>query len=421
MDTAGTEGTGGFRLLRYFSIASLIALVLAVAGLAFLFREIALKQVVKFGEEMNVNLSIAFANALRPDYIPLITAAEKSSPEEIKASAAAAVVHKAVTAAARQTHVVKVAIHDLKGRTIYSSDPRSIGEDKSGDSAFAAARAGGVKTVLVRNQSVNAFGQALGDRDLLSSYVPARLSTAGVPDAVFEISSDVTPYLQEIRRTQVNMRFAVAGIILTLYGVLFFIVKRADDVIKRQERQREKDAETIRHLAHHDPLTDLPNRKLFTDRLSITLARAKRSGRMAALMFVDFDHFKEVNDTLGHGVGDEVLKEAGKRLAALLRASDTVARLGGDEFTIIIDDIADAEHPGGVAEKIRNAFAPPIVTATGREIVVTPSIGIALYPVHAHDVDALLRAADAAMYDAKAAGRNGYRFYRDAASAEAAV
>jgi diguanylate cyclase (GGDEF)-like protein len=214
------------------------------------------------------------------------------------------------------------------------------------------------------------------------------------------------------------MRFAVAGIILTLYAVLFFIVKRADDVIKRQELQREKDAETIHYLAHHDPLTDLPNRKLFTDRLSITLARAKRSGRMAALLFVDFDHFKQINDTLGHGVGDEVLKEAAKRLQALLRASDTVARLGGDEFTIIIDDIAGAAHPGTVAEKIRSAFTTPIVSAMGRDLVVTPSIGIALYPLHGDDVDGLLNAADAAMYDAKAAGRNAYRFYRDAPSVE---
>jgi hypothetical protein len=164
--------------------------VLAVAGLAFLFREIAIKQVVKVGEEMNVNLSIAFANALRQDYIPLITAAEKSTGG-VTASAAVAAVHKAVAEAARETHVVKVAIYDLKGRAIYSSDPRSTVEDKSGDPGFAAARAGGVRTVLDRKQSVNAFGRALSERDLLSSYVPARLSTAGAPDAVFEISSDV--------------------------------------------------------------------------------------------------------------------------------------------------------------------------------------------------------------------------------------
>lgn len=399
-----------FRLLRYFSIASLLALVLALVGIGFFFREIALKQIVKFGEDNNVNLARAFSNSLRQHYIPLIDAAAKLSTAQLKASATLAAVDKAITDAVRQTQVVRVKIYDLEGRTIYSSEPRQIGEDRTGSAGFKAARAGGVLTVLYPRES-RSSAETFGERDVLASYVPVRRAGSAEIDAVFEVYSDLTPFFDDIKRTQRDLRFGVGTVLVLLYGALFFIVKRADDVIRHQTRQGDEDAATIRHLAHHDTLTGLPNRKLFNDRLSITLARVKRSGRMAALMFVDFDRFKEINDTFGHAAGDEVLQEAGRRLRAVLRESDTVARLGGDEFTIILEDVSDAGRVRTVAEKIRQTFSEPVRTGDGIEVAVTPSTGIALYPVDADNIDALLKAADSAMYDAKAAGRNAYRFY----------
>lgn len=421
METTSTEQTvGGFRLLRYFSIASLIALALAVIGLAFFFREIAVKQVIKFGEDTNANLTKTLANTLMPHYIPLIEAAEMQSTDELKASPTIARFHNAVRGAVRNTQVVKVKIFDSKGRTIYSSEAREIGIERGESPGITAASRGVLLTRLYRGESIEAFGQALRDRDLLGTYLPMMRPSSTRPDAVFEVYSDVTPLLEEIRRTQWNMRFATAAVVILLYGTLFVIVKRADDVIKRQAKQREQDAQTIQHLAHHDSLTGLPNRKLFTDRLSMTLARARRSKRIAALLFIDFDRFKEVNDALGHAAGDRVLQEAGRRLKSLLRDADTVARLGGDEFTIVLEDVADAAHAAGVAQKIREAFAAAMAAGDDVDIVMTPSIGIALYPADGNTIDALLKAADAAMYDAKSAGRNAYRFYRPAAAAPAA-
>lgn len=415
-ESAGAA-TGSFRLLRYFSIASLIAIVLAVAGLGFFFRETAVKQLIRVGEDSNVGLTTAFANTLRPDYVPLIEAAERSSTAQLKANPAIAAVDKAVRDAVRHTHVVKVKIFDLKGRTIYSSEPRQIGEDHSSRSGFLAAREGGVQTFLYERASFDAFGRTVTDRSLLASYVPVRRPGANKPDAVFELYSDVTPFLEEIRRTQRNLRIGTAIVMILLYGALFLIVKRADTVIKAQERQRRRDAETIRHLAHHDTLTGLPNRKLFTERLAATIGRARRGRRMAALMFIDLDRFKEINDTLGHSAGDRVLQAAGRLLRGSLRDVDTVARLGGDEFTIILEDVADASRVVTVAEKIKEAFAAPVTTENGLEIFVTPSIGITLYPADAENIEALVHAADAAMYEAKAAGRNTYRFYRAAPAA----
>lgn len=410
-------GRPAFRLLRYFSIASLLAIVLTVVGLGFFFRQIALKQLIAAGEDNNVALARVFANTLRPQYIALIAGGAQSSVEQGKATDVAAV-HQAVRDAVRGTNVVKVRIYDLDGRTIYSSEAQQIGDQTSADPGFARARAGGVQTVLSERDSVDAFGKTLTHRELLTSHVPVQRSASAPPDAVFELHSDVTPFYEHIRRTQRDMRLGTAAVLILLYGGLFFVVKRADDVIKRQARQRAQDEETIRHLAHHDPLTGLPNRKLFTDRLLFTMARVKRTGLMATLMFIDLDRFKEINDTRGHATGDKVLQAAGKRLRGLLRDVDTVARLGGDEFTIILEDVVDAAHVGTVAQKITAAFSAPVLTEDGIDIFVTPSIGIAIYPVDADNVEALLSAADAAMYDAKAAGRNAYSFYRPAQGTE---
>jgi diguanylate cyclase (GGDEF)-like protein len=317
----------------------------------------------------------------------------------------------------RQTNVVKVKIYDLKGRTIYSSDPRQIGADSGRDPGFVTARAGGMQTVLFQSDAIDVAGRALGNRDLLATHVPVHRSRSDELDAVFELQSDVTAHFEGIRRVQRDLRFGVGAVLILLYGALFFIVKRASGIIKRQQKQREQDAETIRHLANHDTLTGLPNRKLFGDRLAGSLARAKRNGRMAALMFIDLDRFKEINDTMGHAVGDKVLQAVAERVRGLLRDTDTVARIGGDEFTIILDDVSDAAHAATVAEKIMDAFSAPVLTGDGAEIAVTPSIGIALYPRDAGSVDEFVTTADAAMYDAKAAGRNAYRFYRPGLSA----
>lgn len=164
------------------------------------------------------------------------------------------------------------------------------------------------------------------------------------------------------------------------------------------------------HQAYHDPLTGLPNRILFNDRLSLALAQAHRNKEMLAVLFLDLDYFKLVNDTLGHAVGDKVLKEVTGKISACLRESDTVARLGGDEFTILLPRICNEEDAARVARKINQAFQQPWVFDE-KEFYITVSIGIALYPNDGEDAETLLRHADTAMYRAKDQGRNGYQLY----------
>ena len=163
-------------------------------------------------------------------------------------------------------------------------------------------------------------------------------------------------------------------------------------------------------LAHYDPLTGLANRLLVTERQKRAVKRAERSGQRVALLAVDLDYFKAVNDTCGHDVGDAVLVEVGRRLSTSTRCEDTVARIGGDEFVVLLEDLDNAEGARRVAQRIQNAFATPIVI-DGKELDTTPSVGIALFPDDAADLAELQRHADAALYEAKNAGRNAFRFF----------
>lgn len=173
--------------------------------------------------------------------------------------------------------------------------------------------------------------------------------------------------------------------------------------------QRRQTEARISHMAHHDALTDLPNRVLLRDRIEHAIRQAERERGALAVLFLDLDRFKNVNDSLGHGVGDALLVEMARRICATVRHQDTVSRAGGDEFSLLLPD-TDAEGAAHVAQKLLDAIARPL-TVEGQEMTLTPSIGIAIHPDDARDVDALLRASDAAMYRAKAAGGAGFRFY----------
>ncbi len=174
--------------------------------------------------------------------------------------------------------------------------------------------------------------------------------------------------------------------------------------------QRKKHEETIVRQATFDALTNLPNRLLFMDRLAVALKVSARNGQRLALMFIDLDHFKKINDTMGHKAGDQVLQETARRLNACLRKSDTAARLSGDEFTVILPAVREARYAERVARKILNQLAKPY-TIQGSENFISGSIGITLFPDDGEDAETLLRNADTAMYEAKKKGRNGYCFF----------
>jgi len=183
--------------------------------------------------------------------------------------------------------------------------------------------------------------------------------------------------------------------------------------VSRDITEQVRTEEQLIYLAIHDALTGLPNRRLFNDHLSLELTHAHHNQQKLAVMLLDLDDFKEVNDALGHSVGDKLLQAVAHRLTSLLRRGDTVARMGGDEFVLLLPEMAQVEAAAEVAQKILEAVRLPIVF-DGHELCITTSIGIAIYPEHGEDDDTLIKNAEIAMYRAKDQGRDQYRYYTPA-------
>ena len=227
-----------------------------------------------------------------------------------------------------------------------------------------------------------------------------------------ELSADRVEALQ---RTEYFL--LAATVILLVLEALFLFRPAAQNIRDSWEEsseahafERELDQQRLNFLARYDPLTGLINRTLFADRLENAVAGARRDGSVVALMFLDIDGFKEVNDRHGHHVGDALLRQVAERLVGTVRESDTVARLGGDEFTVILEGGRRVEDAGQVATNVLKALSEPY--RVGREdIAVTSSIGVAAFPLDGETAAELLKGADIAMYSAKAAGRNTYQFY----------
>lgn len=174
--------------------------------------------------------------------------------------------------------------------------------------------------------------------------------------------------------------------------------------------ERKASEARIEYMAHHDALTGLPNRLLFRERFDLAIAYAQRNGTRAALLFLDLDRFKAINDSLGHLVGDELLRAVARRLRECMRDTDTLSRQGGDEFLVVLGDLRDVGAAGQVVEKILASFSRPFLL-NGQELAISLSVGVSVFPDDAEDFDSLLKMADTAMYYAKEAGRNTYRFF----------
>lgn len=235
-------------------------------------------------------------------------------------------------------------------------------------------------------------------RDLINQRYERRLSGEEIPH-VYEV---------KILRKNNTQKYVEVS-----FGIINYIDgKPADMAFIRDVSDRIEAEEEIRRLAYHDALTGLPNRILFYEQFTMAQARAQRHREKLAIVVLDLDHFKEVNDTLGHNVGDQLLKVVADRLRSLVRKEDVVARMGGDEFMILLQEIGVIDDATTIARKIVDSISHPFVFSN-RNLHITTSVGISVYPEDGKDMDTLMRNADIAMYRTKEEGRNGFRLYSE--------
>ena len=444
---ASAQGARQFPLVRYFSLTALVCMLVIAVFLGTFYQRQAMGSLSRLAENQNVDLTKTFSNFLWERFAPLVAASRGLAPAELMAQPEQAELRKLVIGMMRDTEVVKVKVYNLDGTTVFSTDTRQIGESKANNAGFIGAAGGEIKSELSHRDTFDAFEGVISDRNLFSSYLPIR-EAGGDVRAVFEIYRDVTPLVEHMRRTEWIVVTSVAVSMALLYGLLFLIVWRAKNIIHRQgaaleyslsqvresnrmldQRVQERTAELstlnaaleseiqvrksaeekFEFLAHHDPLTSLPNRIRLQERIDAAITRAKSWKSQFAVLFIDLDNFKDINDTMGHPTGDELLRLVTRELSRHVRGEDTLARLGGDEF-ILLAEVEDQAHAAAIAQKILDLIHQPFHLAEC-ELYLGATIGISLYPHDGETGHTLIRNADTAMYRAKAERRDNFRFY----------
>jgi diguanylate cyclase (GGDEF)-like protein len=423
-----------FNLTRYFSTLSFILIVMAGGVLGVHFRESALHQLIADTEQRNAAMTQVFQNSLWVRFNSFVDLSYVRDAETLRRADEAAPLRAAVVGLMANTDVIKAKLYNRDGMTVFSTDPTQIGESKKENAGFKSALAGTPASELTHRNSFDSFEGTLSNLDVVASYVPLKAADGSV-EGVFELYQDVSETVRDIDRTLWRISLTVLGVLALLFFLQLVVVRRAQGILHMQslaleESNRDLDRrvqartaelqdevaerraaeQRLDHLAHHDPLTGLPNRLMFAEQLRKSLSLAARGNRQLAVLFIDLDRFKEVNDTLGHAVGDELLVAVTRRLVTHLRTGDSLARLGGDEFICVIEDTHDAREIGIVADKLIELLSQPFQIVE-HELYVAASIGICMYPADGEDVDTLVRNADTAMYQAKAHGRSRSHFY----------
>jgi len=298
-----------FRLTRFFSVTSLVGIVVVMIFLILTYRELTVRHLTAHEGRANSELTRAFANTVWGKYRDFVVTSIGRSREDLLADPDMAYIQADVREKMKGLQIAKIKIYNLDGMTIFSTDESQVGEDKSGNEGFLNALSGSVTNQISFREKFDAFEGVLSNRDFIASYIPVRPAEGAPIEGVFEVYSDVTDLL----RQQSQAQWQVAGIVLsllgTLYLFLFFVVRKADRIIAHQKSLQVAQEAEIRHQAYHDALTGLPNRTYFSKRLDEPVALASQAGHSGELLFIDFDRFNIANDSLGHSTGTLILKE----------------------------------------------------------------------------------------------------------------
>ncbi len=427
-----------FNLSRYFSILSFILLVLAAGALGPLYRELSMRQMSTLAADRNLAFAQLFRNAFWEDYVEEVRQSYGRDRPALRGAPAGEALRERLLGLLRDTGVVKLRVYNRLGTVVFASDADQVGGGGEANPSFRTALGGREASAYLPGVSE---GADQSRRDILATFVPFRAGDGEV-EAVIEICQDVTPFSAEVGRTLWWVTAGVVGVFALLYLLQFLVVRRAHQILRIQDAklqtaratleiqvdqrtaelkranrllegevaERRQAESKLNYLAYHDPLTGLANRRRFIERLEESMLEAGTRDERLAILFIDLDQFKQVNDSLGHTVGDELLVAVATRLGDRIRLIDMLARLGGDEFICLMEAVRSKDEAAQLAREIIAGFDASFAVA-GNELYLSAAVGISLFPDDGDEVGALMRNADSAMYRAKADGRGHYHFY----------
>ncbi len=398
-----------FKLLRYYSIASFFAFFVMAIVVGLVYDRIGTRDVILDKEGENIISAQTLSRHLSSEISQLLFISPGLSTDEFIASPEMESLNEAVRYEIADTKIATIKVYDPSGRVIYSTESNQIGEDESANIGFLSAQSGEPSSKLVYKDTFSVLENEIQNVDVVETYIPIfRNDSSGELEYVFEIYSDVTSMMESMGETKRQVLLGGATVIGALYIVLLIIVRRADRVIRKQHDQSESIKTKLQYDAFHDELTDLPNRSLIVDRIGQAIIRGKRNPEYQfAVLFIDLDRFKNVNDSLGHSMGDEILISIAKRLSESVRAIGTVARFSADEFIVLLDDGKNAYN---VSNRILKTLGQPIATGS-TQVTVTGSMGVVLKSENYSSPEEVIRDADIAMYRAKALGNNRFEVF----------
>jgi len=407
-----------YKPTRRFFIVFAVGSFLAIVVLSVFFREASVETLIKNETRSNVLLTRIFADSIWPKYANFLKAAHKLPREELKSHNLIKKISEDVAEKMARLNVVKVKIYDLEGLTVFSTEPKQVGADKSNNHGFQRAKKGEIASEITFRNEMYAFENIIVDRNIISSYLPIRRDEQSDIEAVFELYSDVTDLVNRLDSNRNQIVMLISLVLMSLSTLFYLTVKRADAIIRANQQRHELDKATIYYHTYCDALTQLPNRVSFQEQLLSIADRSQNSQQKFAVMCLNLDHFKLINNSLGHSAGDMLMQVIAKRLKDGVRELDNVFRVGGDEFIVLLEDLNYADGLIGIARRFISEIAEPI-TIHGRDIEMTCSIGIDVFTPGIDHPDVTVRNADAAMRRVKELGGQQYAFYNESMNIKA--
>lgn len=402
-----------FGLVGHFALTAVLSIALAAFALGYLYQQSARSNLIENAEAYHVESARLYNKLIWSRFGEFLLKVDESSINDIESSYQFKRLHNMITEGISESNLLKIKIFNKAGMTVYSSDTTQLGSEKRGYIGFESAIEGTNFTELSFRETFKAGKDwaDLHNRHVASSYLPIyNTFDSSKTIAVFEIYSDVTPLMASVLNSRNAMVSVTVFIMSVLLIVLLLNIKNADDIIKRQAKSQQELRDRADWLANHDTLTDLPNRRYFNDLLSQTLSSNAAPIASLAVLFIDIDEFKPINDNYGHSVGDKILIELARKIVNALPPGSVVARLGGDEF------VATVNLANGKSETIQHymetmfASINSPIEVNDNSFTLSTSIGVTFCLDTDKHIDQIITRADSAMYKAKKSGKNQFRF-----------